>query len=103
VANKIPFYFQTGLVYKGLIPTRDKDQTMLALGFGSYNYNAIQNLQDAGDVNQPNYTAVIEGGYRVQINEWAYFQPFIQYLIKPNGTGDVQNATVLGFSTALLF
>lgn|GEM_PF-426414 len=103
VANRIPFYFQTGLVYKGLIPTRDKDQTMVALGFGSYNYNAIDNLQHAGNVNQPNYSAVIEGGYRVQINEWAYFQPFIQYIIKPNGTGDVQNATILGFSTALLF
>jgi len=102
-ANRVPFYFQTGFTYKGLIPTRDRDIAMVAIGYGSYNYNNIQNLQDAGVVNQPNYTAVIEGGYRVQINTWAYVQPFVQYLIQPNGTGAVSNATVLGFTTAVLF
>jgi len=103
LADKYPFYFQTGLVYKGLIPTRDKDQTLLAIGYGNYNYYNIEKLQNKGVVDQPNYTMVLEGGYRIQLNEWAYFQPFVQYLIQPNGTGAVQNATVLGFSTALFF
>jgi len=102
-ADKFPFYFQTGLVYKGLIPTRGKDQAMAAIGYGSYNYNNIREEQKSGNVNQPNNTMVVESGYRVQLNDWAYFQPFVQYLIKPNGTGNVQNATVLGFSTAILF
>jgi porin len=34
--NAIPFYFQTGLVYKGLIPHRDKDSVGIALGAGFY-------------------------------------------------------------------
>ena len=41
--------------------------------------------------------------YRIQINEWAYFQPFVQYFIQPNGTGAVQNATILGFTYAVAF
>ena len=29
--NPLPFYFQTGLVYKGIIPGRDQDQTRRCL------------------------------------------------------------------------
>ena len=101
--NLIPFYFQSGLVYTGLIPHRDEDQMMLSLAYGSYSYRNIQNLQNTGNVNQPNYTVFLEGGYRIQINQWAFLQPFIQYEIKPAGTGAVANATILGFYTGLSF
>jgi len=101
--NLYPFYFQSGLVYEGLIPTRDKDKLMFAIAYGAYSFNNIQALQAEGRVNQPNYTLVLEWDYRLQINDWAYFQPFIQYIIKPNGTEAVQNATVLGFSYGVTF
>jgi len=101
--NILPFYFQSGLVYKGLIPTRDSDLTMIAFGYGNYSYDNIQLQQNRGNPNQPNYTAVLEGDYRIQINKWSYFQPYIQYIIKPNGTGAIQNATILGFMTGLVF
>jgi len=101
--NKYPFYFQTGLVYKGLIPTRDKDQTMLAVAAGQYSFYQIEALQAAGNVNQPNFTLVVEGGYRVQINGWAFTQPFVQYIAKPNGTEAVENAWVLGLLTGVDF
>lgn len=32
----LPFYFHTGLVYKGLIPTRDNDQFGIAFAYGDY-------------------------------------------------------------------
>jgi porin len=101
--NLYPFYFQTGLVYEGLIPTRDQDKLMFSLAYGSYSYENIQALQARGRTNQPNYSLVLEWDYRIQINQWAYFQPFVQYLIQPNGTGAVANATVLGFSYAVSF
>jgi len=101
--NILPFYFQTGLVYTGLIPTRDKDLTMFALGYGQYSFNNIEALQERGVVNQPNYSMVLEWDYRIQINKWAYLQPFVQYIVQPNGTGAVQNATVLGFQTSVNF
>jgi porin len=101
--NLFPFYFQSGLVYEGLIPTRDKDKLMFAIAYGSYSVFNIHSLQQRGNVNQPNYSIVLEWDYRIQINEWAYFQPFVQYFIKPNGTGAVQNATILGFAYAVAF
>jgi porin len=33
--NILPFYFHTGLVYEGLIPTRDNDQLMAAWGLAN--------------------------------------------------------------------
>ncbi|MGB7837765.1 MAG: carbohydrate porin, partial [Terrimicrobiaceae bacterium] len=101
--NLYPFYFQSGLVYEGLIPTRDKDKLMFAIAYGAYSQFNIDSLQQRGNVNQPNYSIVLEWDYRIQINEWAYFQPFVQYFIQPNGTGAVQNATILGFTYAVAF
>ena len=31
------------------------------------------------------------------------FQPYIQYIIQPNGTGAIENATILGFMTGITF
>jgi porin len=36
--NPLPFYFHTGLVYKGLIPGRDQDQLGVAFAYGNYSY-----------------------------------------------------------------
>jgi porin len=101
--NILPFYFHTGLVYKGLIPTRNNDQLMAAFGFGQYSFYNIEALQANGNVNQPNYSAVLELDYRIQVNKWAYFQPYFQYIIQPNGTGAIENASILGFQTSVLF
>jgi carbohydrate-selective porin OprB len=101
--NLFPFYFQTGLVYTGLIPHRDADQTIFSVAYGSYSSNNIDRQQNNGNVNQPNYTMFLEGGYRVAINDWAFLQPFIQYEIRPSGAGNVQNATILGFYTGRTF
>jgi porin len=94
-ANVFPFYFQTGLVYTGLVPTRDKDLTMLAFGYGAYQRGVVDPDRT--------YSAVLEGGYRFQINGWSYAQPFFQYIMRPDGTSQVQNATVLGFMVGAVF
>lgn len=100
--NLYPFYFQSGLVYEGLIPTRDKDQAMFSIAYGNYSfYNQLEQREDGDPVST--YTIFLEGAYRIQINEWAFFQPFIQYEIRPDGSDSVKNATILGFSTGVNF
>lgn len=51
--NAMPFYFQTGLVYKGLIPHRDNDSLGIVLGAGFYSsdYNAYLSAQNQSLVN----------------------------------------------------
>ena len=39
----------------------------------------------------------------IQVNKWAFVQPFLQYLIRPNGPGLVQNATVIGLHFGVEF
>lgn len=101
--NSLPFYFQTGLIYKGLIPHRDNDQLGVALAYGNYSYDKIvaENNRDI-DVHQT-YEAVLEFDYRVQITQWAYAQPLLQYIIRPSGTGLVQNDTILGLQLGVIF
>ncbi len=101
--NSLPLYFQTGLVYKGLIPTRDFDQLGVAFGFGSYSYDKILAERNVGNPIHQTMEGVLEFDYRVQVTKFAYVQPFLQYLIRPNGTGLVENATILGLHMGVTF
>lgn len=101
--NTLPFYFHSGLVYRGLIPSRDDDQLGVAFAYGQYSYNQILARREAGREIQQTYEAVLEFDYRVQLNKFAYFQPTLQYLIRPGGTGLAQNATVLGVHMGVTF
>ena len=91
-----PFYAQGGLVYEGLIPKRNKDELYGCLGVGTYD----QTDEDNAD---RNYTMVLEGGYRFRINGWSFASPYIQYLIQPDGSREVANATVLGVQVGVSF
>ena len=90
--NRYPFYAQGGLVYEGLVPRRDKDQLMGAASLGQY-------------ANSPGrtYTMVLEGAYRINLNSWAYFQPDVQYLVRPDGSSQVPNAAIIGFFAGVSF
>lgn len=96
--NRYNFLFQNGLVYEGLIPRRKRDQLMAAVVFGEYS-----DLSRAGENPAPTGTTLLEFGYRVRLNNWAYFQPYFQYLIQPAGTLDIANASILGFFAGVEF
>ena len=98
----LPFYFHTGLVYKGLIPTRDNDQFGIAFAYGDYSSSKQEADARRGRPIQT-YEGVLEFSYRVQLNKWAYVQPDLQYIVRPNGNGLTQNATVLGFQVGVTF
>ncbi len=101
--NLMPLYFQGGLAYLGAIPSRDQDLVYAGMGFGTYSYyNTVANRAEGGSY-QPNYTAVIECGYKISINHYAYVAPYAQYLIRPNGTDNVGNALTIGASFMVLF
>lgn len=101
--NAMPFYFHTGLVYKGLIPGRDKDQLGVVFGYGNYSYYKILSEQDAGKTVHQTYEAVVEADYRVQLSKFLYVQPFWQYIIRPNGTGLIGNANIFGLHMGVTF
>ena len=93
--NPLPFYFLTGLVYKGLIPSRDDDQAGISFALGSFSED--EQVRDRTLGRQPRtYEAVLEATYRFQINRFIYVQPNVQYIINPGGRDLYGNATILG-------
>jgi porin len=84
--NTIPFSASGGLVYQGLIPGRDDDLTALAVYYGKFS----DRLQDQ------NAETVVEANHRLQLTPWLYATPDFQYVIRPNGQSDIDDAAVLG-------
>jgi porin len=94
-AALVPFQTSLGAVYQGLFPGRETDKLIFGATYGHLSRDYADQQQALGN-GRPIYEMPIELGYRVQLNRFAYFQPDIQYVIRPGGTGDIPNATVLG-------
>jgi porin len=99
---KVPFQWNAGVVYQGLVPQRDKDIIMFGLAYGNFS----DDYGDAGQAYQGkpvSFEAALEWGYRVQVNQFLYVQPNVQYVIQPGGTGAIPNALVLGAQIGVTF
>jgi len=104
----MPFYFQSGLVYKGLLDARPLDQMGACFGAGFYSnyYNELlDTTKVSGKPNIPHYssTGVLEAFYCIQMNKWATLQPFAEWIVNPAGNGTVNNDLILGASVKCLF
>jgi porin len=115
--NLAQFGIDGGLVYKGLIPSRDWDTLGIA---GSYleisdDVSRAQkgiNARLATDFGLPpaftklaDYEGVIEASYKAQLTAWWTLQPSIQRVIHPGGRlqADVPDAWVFILQTTLRF
>jgi porin len=114
--NLAQFGIDGGLVYKGLMPTRDWDTFAIA---GSY----MEISDDVGraqrDINSAlaglgvppvftkiaDYEAVIEASYKAQLTAWWTLQPSVQRVIHPGGRtlADIPDAWVFILQTTLRF
>jgi porin len=100
--NFINFYFDTGLSYKGLIPTRDNDTVGIGFGYAQLSNGVRNGLRDEG-ANPTGAEMVIEFTYQAEITPWLIVQPDLQYIINPGGTTDLNNALVIGGRAAITF
>ena len=115
----LDFYYQTGLVYQGLIPSRPEDRMGLALGTAWFSADsaaaysqtyAIQSAANtaAGTTNyaakpQPSWGGVLEFDYQIMVNKWLSVKPFAEYIMNPQQNGTLGNELVLGSQVALKF
>jgi porin len=91
--NTIPFSAAGGLVYQGLIAGRDDDLTALAVYYGRFS----DKLEDQ------NAETVIEANHRLQLAPWLYVTPDFQYIFRPNGQSDIDDAAVFGGEIGIEF
>ena len=91
----IPIQSTLGANYKGLLPGRPDDRTVAFVTYGKFS-DAFSDEQ-IGLGNSPvDYEMVVEIGHRVQLTKYAYIQPDIQWVKRPGGTGDIDDAIILG-------
>lgn len=100
--NKFPFFLMGGLIYKGLVPGRDNDTTAVQIAYAKYS-DKIKESQSSVGASPQKYEMMLEFTHKVMITKWMYLQPDIQYIIQPGGTGNIDDALVLGFQFGLTF
>jgi porin len=99
---KVPFQYNGGLVYTGMIPFRPRDVSIFGVVYGNFSSNYAQaNQATAGGY--ATYELAYEFGYRINLTKFAYIQPDAQWIINPGGTGTIPNALVLGAQIGVTF
>jgi len=91
----IPLQSTLGANYKGLLPGRPDDRTVAFVTYGQFS-EAFSDEQAGLGNSRVSHELVIEVGHRVQLTRYAYIQPDIQFIQRPGGTGDIDDAVVLG-------
>jgi porin len=101
-AAVMPVQSTLGLNYLGLFPGREKDRTMFFATYGAFSDDFADEEAAAGR-SEPDYEMVLEVGHRFQVTPSTYFQPDLQYIVQPGGTGGIENALVVGFQFGASF
>jgi porin len=91
--NGLPVFFGAGLVYKGLIPTREDDNT--AVGFF---YGKLSKDLDPGGSEK-----VLEINHTAQLTPWFYVRPDLQLVFDPAGVNSADTAVVFGGEIGITF
>jgi porin len=98
----VPFQVNVGLNYKGLFPNWDDDHTVLNFIYGDISSDFARATRHRHGA-PADSEKVIEFAHRFQLTKWSYFQPDIQWVIDPGGTGDIPNAVVIGAQMGVTF
>lgn len=99
--NPLPFFWDAGVTWRGLVPGRADDVLVVGGMYGTFS-DALQTTQRIrhaqGRRRHPPQTweAVIELGYWIQVTGWLQIQPDLQYVVRPGGTGAIDDALALG-------
>ena len=97
--NPVSNFEGAGVVYTGLIPGRDKDETGIAIARAGFGGPARHAALIAGTQIGPSETD-IEATYRYAFKDWLNIQPDVQYVIHPGGRKGIGNALVIGLRLA---
>ena len=100
--NPMTWYMNAGLVYQGLFPGRPRDRTGLAVSSGWFG-DALNDARRAQGLAAKDYEAVIEVNHLFDLGHGIGIQPDLQYIIRPAGTGEIDNALAIGAKLSVQF
>jgi len=113
------FYYQTGLVYQGLLSGRPDDRLGVAFGSAWFSsdaasaYSQTYQIQTAAAIAggktvypaqpQPTWGGVLEVDYQCMLTKWISVKPFAEFIMNPQQNGTLGNVFVLGTQVAVRF
>ncbi len=106
--SQMPYFFTAGVAARGIWASRPTDVAGFGAVFGQFS-NDLQDAQERQQLLDPtigvqNHESVLELTYRFNLSHGAIFvQPDLQYVIRPGGTGQINNAVVLGCQMGINF
>ncbi len=100
--NRFEAFTGGGLVYLGLIPGRDADETGLAFAIAS-NGNSYKTMQESEHQSVTQAEWILEFTYQWIAFPWLNLQPDIQYIINPDTNPLVKNAFAFDLRASIAF
>lgn len=91
-----------GFVYKGLVNQRPHDVLLFGAAWSQASSD-LRNDQISKQQVVESSEMVLELGYLIQVNQWMYIQPDIQYIVRPGATSQYDNALVVGAQIGVTF
>jgi porin len=99
----MPFFTTAGVVVRGAFASRPTDVGGVGIVYGQFS-NDLQDSQRRLAVGIQRYEIALELTYRFRFYKDAlFFQPDLQYIIRPGGTGRIPDAFVAGFQVGINF
>lgn len=100
--NRVPYFFDTGLVAYGPSSKRPRDFIGLAVVYGSYSRDLrLAEELNPGSVGVQNFEMTIELNYGWTARPGLLLQPDLQYIVHPSGTTRLHNAVAIGINIVL--
>jgi porin len=106
--SQMPFFFEAGILARGIFPQRPRDVAGFGIIYGQFSSDLrgaerlAQQLNPA--VGVQDQETVLEWNYTFRFRNGAFFfEPDMQYIIRPSGTGNIPNALVVGAQTGINF
>lgn len=93
--NQLSSYFQTGLVFSGMLAGRSEDQFAVSYSTARTG-NKYRLAASKAGAEATSHESVWEATYRAHVASWLSMQPNVQYVINPGTDAQIKNATVLG-------
>src|SRR6266446_871266 len=106
--SRMPFFFTAGVACRGIFASRPTDTAGFGVVYGDFSRNLRhaqeREAQPGSSAFVQDYETVLEWTYKLYFRKRALFlQPDIQYVIRPGGTGHIDDALVLGCQIGINF
>jgi len=106
--SQMPYFFTAGVACRGIFASRPADLAGFGVVYGDFS-SPLRHAQEREQQLDPtvgvqNYETVLEWTYRFHFRNGAlFFQPDLQYVIRPGGTGKIDDALVIGCQVGINF